>query len=250
MATAINDMWPAQRSRATYKNRQIRNMKIERLQSYMLNGARLAFDWQRFRSIDETWNRRPAQNALRLWTELGFGELKALVDVGARRSEFASWILRECPNAQLVSFEPDVRFTPLGNIRRQALSSIGGRGRLDFGPSCPCLDFEKNGPVEVCRFDDLGLRVPQPAMLKVDAEDSTLDALNGFGDRLKDFALIIAEVANYHPNQPRLNGYARTALYKITRYMGVYGYVCSRILDVGPYMPNRVASSDIAFWRL
>lgn len=224
-------------------------MRFSRIQSYLLNGLRLAFDWRPWVGTGQTWNRRPALNALNLWQELRLGPLRALVDVGARESEFSKWILSECPQAKLISFEPDARLVPQGEIRREALSSVSGSGRLDYNCVCPCLDIEQSGPVLVRRYDSLGLRVPTPAMLKVDAEDSTFAALDGFGERLRDFSLVVAEIANCHPEEPRLGSYAETAMYKISRHMGKFGFVCARVLDCGPYVPGRVLSIDVAFWR-
>ena len=180
------------------------------------------------------WNRHSASEALRIWDGLGFGSPKTIVDVGARESEFCSWLVRRFPSAHLISFEPDKSVTPLGEVRREALCSENGYGRMVTKTFCPELNFGY-GDVEVRRFDDLGIKVCQPAFLKVDAESSTSIVLSGFGDRLGEFNMVVAEV---------ING-GNIAIYDVMRSQGFYG---ETVLDFG-HINGRLLSYDVAFWK-
>ena len=228
---------------------------IERARALMLNGVRFAFDWRPGLDVEATWCRRAAVGAIRLWKELCLGPMRAMVDVGARESEFARWIVDEWPAVELVSFEPDKRHTPRGWVSRAALGSKAARAYLkeEIGLSCPFVVPTDPGnqctEIQIARFDSLDVQVARPAMLKVDAENCTLDAVRGFGKGLQYFSVVVCEVSNdYGPDQPHLHEYSMSALPFIANEMWRAGFRFARVLDCGPAVPHRITHTDIAFY--
>lgn len=206
-----------------------------RLVSFAVNGARILTGGWPIVPRQHSWNRCGADEALRVWRWIAKGKPKTIVDVGARSSEFCGWLWKRFPEAKLISFEPDHSVTPLGEVYRLALSNVSGRcGWMDTSRICPELVIGE-GPIKVRRFDTLDIEVERPAILKVDAESSTLPALQGFGGRLREFDLVVVEVINGQ-HQP------------IADLMREHGFCRQTITDFG-HIGGRLLSYDVAFTR-
>ena len=150
-------------------------------------------------------NRKDAQNVIALCDMIGFMP-EVLYDVGANESQWARHIVRRWPKVRVVSFEPNESCRPFGKTKRDmakghflypvALSSRPGAGRMDCQGASVGGEVRRveMGPVPIWRFAGLGEKVPSNAMLKIDCESGTYDALIGFADDIHKFTVVVVEV--------------------------------------------------------
>lgn len=219
-------------------------MNSTRLQSFLINGIRLAFDWKRGKTINETWCRRSAMQTVALCHELAI-EPEMLVDVGANDSEFAAWVLQALPSIRhYLPFEPNERANPIGHSKnRYALSNVNARGEYT----------DSKGDRRLCQLRrfDLLLCIPlrESNILKIDAEEHSFKALCGFGQRIHEFQLVVIEVTNQCAPHCDMKEYGTTALIEIVSHMTQMGFNRSRVLDTGYHHPHRIQHLDVAFWR-
>lgn len=123
-----------------------------------------------------------------------------IIDVGAHKSEWTSWLAEEWPSAEIISFEPNEAHIPLGNVHRMALGNVSGKGILiDAKKACGLManvvyDYSF-GDVTIQRFDELDIKLLDTCILKVDAENMTAKAIDGFGGKLDQFSAVHVEMS-------------------------------------------------------
>jgi hypothetical protein len=160
---------------------------------------------------------RAAVGTLRHIEESGV-EPRALVDAGARNSEFMRVVAKRWRKAAVSSFEPDRRFCPVGYVYRERLGSGSPSRRLDY------------------------YSVPKPALLKVDCDRDTVDVLRGAN--LKDFEWVVVEVSEDGNGSPNNRS-------EIETLMRGAGFDRSKVVDaVVCYRTHRVSQTDVLYWRL
>ena len=140
-------------------------------------------------------------------------KFKTFVDVGSASGEYTSVFNKIFPDSKVYAFEPVPEYhkKPKGyNPIEIALWNKDGytefmvnndpRGSriLKVKPYGSKLEANKNNifkikNVKTARFDNLDLEIKQPALLKIDVEGAEKEVLEGFGDRLREFDVIILE---------------------------------------------------------
>lgn len=188
-------------------------------------------------------NVRSARNTIEICREIGL-EPHALFDVGANRSQWAYWIVKEWPNIILESFEPNVSEKPMGRVHRVALSDRSGIGSL-IGNNHSAYIVEGCGDILVERFDSYWkTEIPSHSILKIDAEAHSKSALIGFGHLIHSFNLVIVESCWSNCRDNMLKGQA----VDIFRFMLSSGFDCITSVDEGVFS-GRCDFSDMAFWK-
>lgn len=94
------------------------------------------------------------------------------------------------------------------------------------------------------RFDTLGLKINQPCFLKIDAEGSELQVLEGFGDMLNQIDLILLEFIhkkNSHEGQSELN--------KIMLLLEKFGFGAFIQMNVTYCENGDIMKSDLLFYK-
>lgn len=182
--------------------------------------------------------RRMVRGVVGLCDRIGF-QPKHLVDCGAFDSEWAHALLRFWPGTRVTSIEPLHTKNTIGEVHKVALSDADGAGEIEY--------LGKREAVQIKRFDSLGVRIDQPAILKVDCESDTAKALRGFGDQLDQFKVVVAEMWNDYRaewgwrNDTGLQG-------EIWEIMLAHGFRMAQVVDV-PYYTDGVYWYDIAFFK-
>lgn len=184
------------------------------------------------------------------WLERHGVEPRSLVDAGANNSQWMRRLARRWPGAKVVSFEPQSRCRPMGTWHRVGLSDKDGSMVVSgSGTSARLVDLGKSNvpgaeKVPVHRLDRYILEFAEPAVLKVDCEDHTYEALVGAGDALARCACVVAEVwEGIGVPWPERNRHA-----ELHHMMWRHGF--DRAMTVGA-MPwrNHVSITDALFWR-
>lgn len=112
------------------------------------------------------------------------------------------------------------------------------------------ITVETNGinrqSVPVHRFDGLGMQVLSPAILKVDCENYTAQALRGFGSSIKDFSLVVIEMWNEDDSHELPQFKNQQA--EIWEFMLANGFRMARVIDY-EYAVGSIPVYDIAFYK-
>lgn len=162
--------------------------------------------------------RRAAEATIR-HIERGILQPRALVDAGARKSEFMRYLVNKWPFARVLSFEPDERFMPLGEVFRSKLGTF-------------------TNPLA-------GYPVPWPSLLKIDCDLETVDVLRSAN--LTFFQWVVVEVMEEGLNNSRFPPNNRS---EINRIMEAAGFKESMAVDATVCILNEsVAQTDVLFWR-
>lgn len=194
-------------------------------------------------------NRRGTAHVIQLIRELGITP-RHLVDVGANKSQWAVWLVKVWPDLHIDSFEPLHGFTPIGNIWRCALSDEEGQAVMVEKSGGSHITAEADGinrhTVPVHRFDGLGMQILSPAILKVDCENYTAQALRGFGRRINDFSLVVIEMWNDW--DLRELPHFKNQQAEIWEFMLANGFRMARVTDY-EYAVGSIPVYDIAFYK-
>jgi len=142
----------------------------------------------------------------------------------------------------VISFEPDEQFQPIGCSYRVALSDRCCMGDMVEG-SMHVREM-KRGDFRVARFDSLNIQITRPAIVKIDTEYHTSRSLLGFGERIKEFDVVVCEMANKVPEMPR----AETQPPEIIEFMLANGFRGMR--TVFAEFDRELSHTDVAFYRL
>jgi len=177
---------------------------------------------------------------------------KQFVDVGAHNSEIALWMVEKWPWIEVISFEPNRVRCPIGKWIQKGLSDERGIRYFTKDPSEQFISEEINGyPFEIVRFDSLEEVIRQPAILKIDAEHYSARAMRGFGERLKEFQVVVIEMANHfpkwhkdYPGEPVIPNQQ----VEIWQCALAAGLDSARVV-AAEFTPNGVPFYDIAFYR-
>ncbi len=190
-----------------------------------------------------------AANTIHLINQLGIAP-QVLFDAGARNSEWAQWLGEAYPFMDIVSFEPNPNAYPIGEVHRVGLSDCADVDTGYMNPDNPNQIMIHEGgppfpiPFPVMRFDKLRLRAPTPYIIKVDCEQFTYRALNGFGHYLEKAAVVIVEMWNNHPVIGEWNNQQA----QIWALMIKAGFKSARVVD-SFYGFRGVPFYDIAFYE-
>ena len=213
--------------------------KLLRLFYFMPYG--FSFDKDRWSNI------RCAKDTIRLCNDLKIIPF-TLVDVGANKSQWSIWLKRKWKNSlNIISFEPNINFVPKGdNIFRLALTNSNRDDNINLVDNGGSSYISDTGTLKckACRFDSLEIKIVRPAILKVDCENFTYKALEGFGERLKEFDVIVCEMWNYYSDLPQ---FVNQQL-DIWKLMLSIGKKNCRVLDAVLTAKDGIPSYDIAFY--
>jgi hypothetical protein len=166
-----------------------------------------------------------------------------LVDVGARYSHWALQLKKRFPAMNVISFEPDEQFQPIGGSCRMALSDRCCMGDMVEG-SMHVREMKRGGNFRVARFDSLNIQITRPAILKIDTEYHTSRSLLGFGERIKEFDVVVCEMANKVPEMPG----AESQQAEIIEFMLANGF--RGIRTVFAEFDRELSHTDVAFYRV
>ena len=202
-----------------------------------------------------------AYNVLRTLRDSNLPPPGTLIDVGANISQMARLLLALNPAAKLLSFEPNPKLAPMGEVRRIALSDADGSADL-FIPSADndwgTIEASKEGlsdatpryTVETRRMDSLiasgdldWAALPRPIFVKIDTEGSEKRVLEGFGKHLADVAYLLVEVENI---EARGRNYDLLSLAPV---LAAQGFNRCKIMYSCYDGPDAPAYSDILFWK-
>jgi FkbM family methyltransferase len=150
-----------------------------------------------FNSLACSWHCwRTANISLEIMKDFGFVP-KTIIDVGADANQVTKYWIKEWPQAHLISIEPNPNCNPMGQVIRAALGNQRKVRKFITDGLFSRISVEGNIEVPVHRFDMLPLDYEYPALLKVDCEDGTYDALQGMGKKLKSFSVVHVEMLNH-----------------------------------------------------
>lgn len=170
---------------------------------------------------------------------------KTIVDAGCNRSQWSRWLHREYPQATIHSIDvQDLK--PLGYFHRWALGEQEGHAK--FKVLGPDTHRDEGGTLEmpVRRLDQLGLVIQSPAVLKVDCESSTFEALKGASGILDQFCAVIVEMQN------PTSGYhdcSENHQMSIIKFLSEHGFSKLQAVDASVW-PNHIHVWDALFLRL
>jgi FkbM family methyltransferase len=186
---------------------------------------------------------------------------ETIIDVGANVSQMSRLLLGMNTSAKVISFEPNPKLTPIGDVRRIALSDVDGETEF-FIPHDDSLwgtiePGQRKIPgdtthysVKACRMDTLIAteQVPwhtlrRPIMVKIDTEGSEKRVIDGFGGYLSDVAYLLAEVENIEQRGENYN------LLSLSAILASLGFDQCKIVYACYDGPDAPAYSDILFWR-
>lgn len=202
-----------------------------------------------------------AYNVLRTLRDARLTPPATLIDVGANISQMARLLLGMNPAAKLLSFEPNPRLTPMGEVRRIALSDADGSADLfipdadnDWGTieasKAGLSDATPRSTVPTRRLDSLvasgeldWTSLPRPIFVKIDTEGSEKRVLDGFGNHLADVAYLLVEVENI---EQRGRNYD---LLSLSPVIASHGFNRCKIVYSCYDGPDAPAYSDILFWK-
>jgi len=172
---------------------------------------------------------------------------KTFIDVGANNSQWGGQFARQYAGIEILSFEPNPDCHPIGRCFPIALSDRSGhssfvkRGGMEIAEAAGGFGF-----FELARFDSLpGLSFAQPAALKIDCESYTSRALKGFGNRIREFAVVIVEMWNHSPDKPSFGNQQAD----IWRFMLDNDFRGARAVAT-EFSTTGVPFYDMAFYRL
>lgn len=191
---------------------------------------------------DELVNLRSAFNTIGLCNSLGIVP-DTLVDVGAANSQWAIWLKKSFSKMRVISFEPLMAFSPIGELHRYALGEHASSGMMIYDGKSSRISPEGTEPVSIMRFDQLDIDISGTCVLKVDAENYTAAALKGFGKHLSRFSLVVVEMWNDYQFPEFINQQAT-----IWKTMLDAGFTYSKMVDA-EYAAWTFPCYDMAFYK-
>lgn len=186
---------------------------------------------------------------------------ETIIDVGANVSQMTQLLLGMNAKAKVISFEPNPKLSPIGEISRIALSDTDGStdfyiphddngwGTIEAG-KINISSTTTHYSVTTNRMDtliDTG-RIPwgsykRPIMVKIDTEGSEKRVIDGFGKYLLDVTYLLVEVENIEQRGKNYD------LLSLSTLLATHGFDQCKIVYAcydGPVAP---AYSDILFWK-
>jgi len=208
---------------------------------------------------DYTTSMTPAWNVYQTLHEKKLPLPKTIIDIGANVSQMTKLLLYFSKDARVISFEPNPALTPIGEVKRLALSDFNGK-RDFFVPRgytlTGSLKKDRNAinvesfPVQVRRMDTLiekgkikWKELERPIMVKIDSERSDKQVIDGFGKYLKDVDYLLVEVENSYQDESY-------NLMSISRAIAKHTFSQCKIVWSCFCGPDAPTYSDILFWRM
>ena len=140
-------------------------------------------------------NKPLARNAIRIWNN-NFEDPKTIIDIGANDSQFAHWLSKEWPMADVISFEPNKFCQPIGKVMRYAIDEHDGEAWFSHKGENSHIDDNGTWRVQKRRLDNFITMFDAPHLLKVDAETHTLAALRGATWTLRQTSMVVVELCS------------------------------------------------------
>ena len=179
-------------------------------------------------------NARCAKNTINLIKRLNINPA-SLVDIGCNESQWTYWLRKEFPNMMIHSFDPLDTGKAIGYFHKFGLSDKNETTPFRFCDTNS--DFDPDSPCSIVgrRFDSIRLELPDPRILKVDAQGMTVKALLGFGNILQTFSVVVIEIDDEFA-------------FEIYSIMSRSGFTHSTTVDSG-YWRGLCSHHDVAFYR-
>jgi hypothetical protein len=188
-------------------------------------------------------NRRSAWGTIRKLTSLGIYP-KTLIDFGAHNSEWSIYLSRHWPSMKVVSFEPNTDCNPIGEVHREGLSNKREDFKLDVSMDIAGFKSPKGTKdIFAYRYDELNLKINYPAILKVDCENMTYEALEGCGKLLESFSAIHSEMTN-----DELEGQYVNRSQDICKLLYDHGFTKMHVVDCAVW-PRNISYFDALFLK-
>ena len=182
---------------------------------------------------------------------------RTILDIGANQSQMSRMLKMSCGNdVRLLSFEPNPKLTPDGEVFRIALSNSDGR--VTFSIPANDADWGRVGhseggkefEVESARLDTLAQNgrvawdsLPHPILAKIDTEGHEFEVLQGMGKLLASVDMLLIEVDN---SEVRGKNYS---LISLCTMLAASGFTGSKVLYACYDGPDAPAYCDMLFWR-
>jgi hypothetical protein len=165
-----------------------------------------------------------------------------LVDAGANNSQWMIRLSKAFPGAKVISFEPQRDCNPIGVWHKVGLGKEPGYASISGNGTSAYLKQSIIGDTRICLLDDFKDEFIFPALLKVDCEDHTYDALLGAQTVLRMFSSVVVEIWE------SLDYSGRNKHAVIHNLMWNNGF--NRAMTVGATAwRNHVSITDSLFWK-
>ena len=187
-------------------------------------------------------NRRSALNTISLCHRLAI-QPALLVDMGARNSEWAQYLVRRWPKLVVWSFDPSANAKPIGKHFVMACADRDGSLRFQECGKASHVSTQGHRVVMGIRFDSVRETFRTPAILKVDCENYSFEALRGCGNWLRQFELVHIEMTNRVTRSQHTNVQA-----EIWQMMLNSGFDYAETVDAAVW-PRAIDYTDVAFVR-
>ena len=186
---------------------------------------------------------------------------ETILDIGANVSQMTRLLLGLNAHARVISFEPNPKLSPVGEIWRIALSDSDGStdffiphddtgwGTIEAGKANITSKTTRHA-VTMNRMEtliDTG-QIPwdtlkRPIMVKIDTEGSEKRVIDGFGKYLSDDTYLLVEVENSEQRGQNYN------LLSLSTLLAGHGFDQCKIVYACYDGPEAPAYSDILFWK-
>ena len=200
-----------------------------------------------------------AWNVYQTFQESELPRPQTIIDVGANVSQMTRLLLGTAPDARVLSFEPNQKLSPIGEVYRIALSDEDGTTDFFIPQNDSDWGTIEAGKVNITsgttRYSVPTRRMESlvksgeiawegaPVLVKIDTEGSEKKVIEGFGKYLSDVAYLLVEVEN---QEARGQNYD---LISLCMTLAEKGFDRSKIVYSCYDGPEAPAYSDILFWR-
>lgn len=202
-----------------------------------------------------------AYNVYRTLQEANLPWPETIIDVGANVSQMARMLLGMNVNAKIISFEPNPKLSPIGEVMRIALSDSDGdadffipmddtgwgtieAGKDSISPNTNHFRVKINRMETLIRTGEMPWdKLKRPIMVKIDTEGSEKRVIDGFGKHLLDVTYLLVEVENIEQRGQNYN------LLQLSTTLATYGFDQCKIVYACYDGPDAPAYTDVLFWR-
>jgi FkbM family methyltransferase len=154
-----------------------------------------------------------AWNVYQTFKNSGLPRPKTIIDVGANVSQMTRMLLGIAPDARVLSFEPNKKLSPAGEVYQIALSDEDGTtdffipqndsdwgtieaGKVNITSGTAKYSVPTRRMESLIESGEIAWKEGAPVLVKIDTEGSEKKVIDGFGKYLRDVAYLLVEVEN------------------------------------------------------